>query len=263
MKKREEQTRKVIDLDVEKILEPLYLVRFGVEESEKIKELANSIDRHGLLEPIVVMPHLGRYVIIAGHRRFLAHKMLGKKKISCLVLNVTVEQSILMRWEENEIREDVSDYEKAIFLRELIQKTKLSQKELASRIGKSEAYVSQNLKVLNSFPCVVDAFKNNRITFSIARELANCPSENIAKELIIYCKDGNANAAQVRRWVQDAITQINSDLAQESPEEYTKEIIKYDDQFVCEACLEQRERNEMTLIRVCRKCAKIITNPDL
>lgn len=117
-------------------------------DKEKIEELAESIKNNGLLQPIIVKKSLTGYIIIAGERRFRAFEMLGKENIPAIIKDLSDEEMMVFSILENLQREDLSALEEANSYRQLMDSLKITQEELAKRIGKSRPYVANSVRLL-------------------------------------------------------------------------------------------------------------------
>ena len=259
-KKNNKLSDKIMDVDMEEILEPKDLIRSGLEDDEGIVELAASIKLVGLMEPVIVRKFHANYEMIAGQRRYLAHLYLKEKTIRAIIAKVTRQEALIMRWEENEIRADVTDYDRMRFIDEMQRKSGLSQKALAEKIGKSEGFISQNLYVYRGNKDVLGALENGRIKFSVARALNKAPTEKIGKEFLQYCLDGNANAEQEGRWIAEAVNRHNTSEMKDSVPEEAKDIREYDATFHCDVCSQQDQKISMVVMKCCRPCAQAMIN---
>ena len=125
------------------------------ERDSEILELAESIDRQGLLNPITVqMGKKGKYEVVAGHRRFEAVKRLGLPHIECNIVNDLNEQEIILaQIAENCQRKQMSACELVDVFEDLKKRFHLNQRAIATKFGKSEAWVTnqyQAVKLLAS-----------------------------------------------------------------------------------------------------------------
>lgn len=141
-------------------------------DSLQLEELALSIEREGLLQPILISPNKdsGGYVILAGHRRVEAHKLLHKDTIKAVVHNkVSHEQLAIIPIVENLQRDDMDPIENAIAFRRLLDENIFSnQIELAKKISVSKSWISRILSILklpNTLLSVIrkDKFKDINI----------------------------------------------------------------------------------------------------
>ena len=177
----------VNELDIEKITPNPYQPRREFDE-ESISELAESIKKHGLLQPIIVIKDKknDKYILVAGERRLRASKKLGKEKIKALIVDYTPEDLREYALIENIQREDLNPVEIAISLSELIKKHGYTHEELAKNLGKSRTYITNMLRVLNLPGEVVEKIKANKISLGHAKILAGLPKEKaveIAKKI--------------------------------------------------------------------------------
>lgn len=119
-----------------------------VFDIEKIKSLSESIEEHGLLQPIVLKKHSGLYEIIAGERRWRACKHLGLKKVPSIIKNVdnvTIAQLALI---ENLQREDLNPIEEAMAYHRLIDEYSITQEKMSKIAGKSRVYITNTMRLL-------------------------------------------------------------------------------------------------------------------
>ena len=121
-------------------------------DAEQLEELALSIEREGLLQPILVSPNEKNdgYIILAGHRRVEAHKLLHKETVKAVIHNkVSHEQLAIIPIVENLQRDDMDPIENAIAFRRLLdEKIFASQIELANKISVSKSWMSRILSIL-------------------------------------------------------------------------------------------------------------------
>ena len=113
-----------------------------------LKELADSIRLHGVIQPIVVTPIGKRFMIIAGERRFRASKLAGKTDIPAIIRNYTPQQIKEISLIENLQREDLSPIEAARAIKTLMTEFNMTQEVAADRIGKSRSAVANTLRLL-------------------------------------------------------------------------------------------------------------------
>lgn len=147
-------------------------------DQEALSELADSIKRHGLLQPIVVRPRVnGRYEIIAGERRWRAGRMAGLVRIPALIKEMDEQTSAEVALVENLQREDLNPYEEALGYSTLIDRFSLTQEEAAERVGKSRAAVANSLRLLKLPQKMLDALREGKITAGHARALLSADGD--------------------------------------------------------------------------------------
>jgi ParB family chromosome partitioning protein len=150
-------------------------------DQEALEELAQSIAQHGLLQPIVVRPHLGRYQLVAGERRFRAAKLAGKIAIPAVIMDLTDRQLAEIALVENLQREDLNPLEEANAYSQLLKEFNLTQEALATRIGKSRSAIANTLRLLNLAPPVQAMVAEGRISPGHARTLLSLGAEDQLK----------------------------------------------------------------------------------
>ena len=125
-------------------------------DEDALNELADSIKKHGLIMPIVVNRMAdGKYMIIAGERRYRASRIAGKTKIPVVVREYDDRQIKEISLIENLQREDLNPIEAATAMKQLMDEYHLTQEELAERIGKSRPAVTNTLRLLSLSPEVI------------------------------------------------------------------------------------------------------------
>lgn len=118
-------------------------------QQESLSELADSISQHGIIQPLTVTPDEdGKYMIIAGERRFRAAKLAGLKEVPVYVDNYTPREIKEIALIENLQREDLNSIEAGIAIRQLMEEYSLTQEQVSKRIGKSRSAVANMLRLL-------------------------------------------------------------------------------------------------------------------
>jgi len=136
-----------------------------------IAELAQSIKENGLIQPIVVRPYSGGYMLIAGERRFRAVKLLQETEIPCIIVQAGDSESDNLSLIENIQRLDLSPMEEALAYQSLLENQKITQEQLAQKIGKSQSSIANKLRLLQLIPEVKEAISNMQITERHGRSL--------------------------------------------------------------------------------------------
>ena len=140
-------------------------------DEDKLEELASSIKRYGVIQPIIVMPKDGYYQIVAGERRWRAAKKAGLTEMPCLVRTKTEQENREIALIENSQRENLNPIEKARGLRRLLDDYGLSQQQLADKLGMSRSGLTNNVRILNLDPRVIDLVLEHNFSERQCREL--------------------------------------------------------------------------------------------
>ena len=118
-------------------------------DSEKLEELAQSVQTYGIVQPIIVQANGSRYTIIAGERRYRAARLAGLKEVPVIVKEYSQTELMEVSLVENLQREDLNPIEEAQAMRMLMDEHDLTQDELSSRLGKSRSAVANTLRLLS------------------------------------------------------------------------------------------------------------------
>jgi ParB family chromosome partitioning protein len=200
----------VAQIPVELIDKNPYQTRYVFDE-EMLQELAASIKEHGVVQPIVVRPaeEEGRYILVLGERRLRASKMAGKETIPAMVRRVSPQQAAEMTVLENMVREDLNPIEQAEAFRVLSLEFKLTQAQIADRIGVSRETVSNYMRLLRLPQKVMEYMLSERLSFSDAREILRLENDDyieaVAEEVV----------AHKLKWdqIEDRVMRINGSFA--------------------------------------------------
>ena len=148
----------------------------------KIKELADSIEKHGLLQPILVRPRNGVYQIVHGERRYRAHKKLGAKTIRAIVKKLSDEQVADIRLVENIERDNLSDIELAWEFDRRVKDGQIHE-QIAKVVGKSRAFVTQRLALLKLPKKEQERMLKGELSFTNARLLLSISDPSIRERV--------------------------------------------------------------------------------
>lgn len=144
-------------------------------DGSALNDLADSIKKHGVIQPIVVSKTDAGYMIIAGERRYRASKIAGLETIPTIIRNYEDRQIKEIALIENLQREDLNPIEAATAMKLLMDEFRLTQEELAERIGKSRSVVANTIRLLNLSPTVKEYVMDNKLTAGHGRALVTLP----------------------------------------------------------------------------------------
>ncbi len=140
-------------------------------DEEALEELAESIKRYGLIQPIIVTKKDGYYQIVAGERRWRASKKAGMSTIQAIVREDDEKKNKEIALIENIQREDLNAVEKALGMKVLMEDYNLTQVQLAEIVGKGRSTVANTLRILNLDPRVLELAKQGKLTEGHCRAL--------------------------------------------------------------------------------------------
>ena len=119
-----------------------------VFDEEKLLELADSIKKHGIIQPLVLRKTKTGYSLVAGERRWRAARLADLKEVPCIIKKLTDEENMLLAIIENMQREDLDPIEEAEGLDKMAHTYGLTQEQIAKSISKSRPYVTNSLRLL-------------------------------------------------------------------------------------------------------------------
>lgn len=161
-----------------------------VFDETALKELADSIAKHGVIMPIIVNKSGDRYMIIAGERRFRASKLAGLKTVPVIVKTYNERQIKEISLIENLQREDLNPIEAATAMRSLMNDYGMTQEDLADRIGKSRPAIANTLRLLTLSPEVIKMVANGSLSAGHARAIISVPNYDQLKFAESVVKEG-------------------------------------------------------------------------
>ena len=172
-------------------------------DKEALQELAESIRQHGVIQPIVVNNNNGRYMIIAGERRFRASKLAGLKKIPAIVKNYTPRQIKEVALIENLQREDLNSLEAARAIKSLMEEHSMNQEEVADRIGKSRSAIANTLRLLSLQPEVQALVEKGKLSAGHARALVVVSKPEDQLKLAKMATDDKKSVRELEKLVRE------------------------------------------------------------
>lgn len=173
----EEERKNAEEMELDKISANPNQPRKKFDE-QGLKDLSDSIRQHGVIMPIVVNDNKdGTYMIIAGERRFRASKLAGLKTIPVVIRNYSDREISEISLIENLQREDLNPIEAATAMKQLMTEHKLTQDELAERLGKSRPAIANTLRLLNLCPEVTALVSEGKLSAGHARTIVALPAD--------------------------------------------------------------------------------------
>ena len=142
-----------------------------VFDEASLQELANSIIQYGIMQPLVVSPHGGSYIIIAGERRWREAQLAKLKTVPAVVRTIKQLERLELALVENVQRVDLSPLEQAVSIARLHEQFNLSYGTIAKRLGKAETTLSNVVRLLQLPPKARDALAERVITEGHARQI--------------------------------------------------------------------------------------------
>jgi len=152
-------------------------------DDESIAELADSISKFGLLNPILVRPHGEGYQIIAGERRWRASRLAGLERVQVCVRSSSETESLEMALIENLQRRDLNAVEEARGYRKLLTVSTMTQAELADKVSKSRSTITNALRLLDLPDDVQELVYDGKMSAGHARAVLSVPDDEVRSKL--------------------------------------------------------------------------------
>ena len=172
--------KEVIELYLDDIIPNRFQPR-EVFNEDALKELSESIRRHGVIQPIIVRKLGDKYEIIAGERRYKASVLAGLTKIPAIIRNLDDKEASKVALLENLQRKDLTPIEEARTYKKILELDSMTQEELGATMGKSQSAIANKMRLLTLPDEVQDALLHDKISERHARSLLNLstPQEQI------------------------------------------------------------------------------------
>ena len=172
-------------------------------DEEKLEELAASIERHGVIQPIVLR-RLGKgYEIVAGERRWRAARIAGLKEVPSVVKELTDEENMLLAIIENMQREDLNPIEEAEGLKKMIETYGLTQEQVSYSVGKSRPYITNSLRLLKLPGRVQELTAEGKISTGHARALASVKRQQKQVDLVVRAAREGLSVRQIEKLAKE------------------------------------------------------------
>ena len=191
---------KIVEIALDEIKKNPYQPRTYFNE-EKLNELKESIEKNGLLQPIIVKKAVKGYYIIAGERRYRAFELLGRKEIPAIIKEMTDEEMMVFAVLENLQREDLSALEESESYKNLMDKMSLTQEELAKKLGKSRPYIANSLRLLKLPTEIKNKLEQGVISTAHARTLLSLKTKKAMEEVCVLVVERKMSVRELEEYV--------------------------------------------------------------
>lgn len=199
-------------------------------DDEAIDELAQSIQEHGIIQPIVVRKKGSKYEIVVGERRFRAAKLANLDEIPAIVKEMTEEQMMEVAILENLQREDLTPIEEAEAYQSLIEKLNFTQEDLAKRLGKSRPHITNHIRLLQLPEEVRQMMNDGAISMGHGRTLLGLKNKRRIPEVANKVIKHGLNVRQLENLIKEynenvprETTKTRKDIFVESKETQLRE----------------------------------------
>ena len=183
-------------------------------DEESIEELASSIKEYGVIQPIIVTKQKDYYQIVAGERRWRASKKAGLSEIPAIVREYDKQKNSEIALIENIQREDLNPIEKAMAIRELLDKYDLTQQKLADKLGISRSGLANTVRILNLSPKVIDLVKEGKLTEGHCKALLAVEDAEKQYQAAIHMIESGDSVREAEKQVRIKKKKVSNDRYQ-------------------------------------------------
>ena len=251
---------KIAEVNLSLIDEPKVIDRMEIS-SEAITELAMSISEIGLLQPILLRKDGDRYEVIAGHRRFLAHKLLGLKVIKAVIRVMDDQEAALARATENLGRVDLTPVEEASVYFNLVNIHGLTCEQVGKKFGKSGGLIKRRMDLLKMPPQLQKALQYKKISIGVAEELWPITDTATLDYYLSFALDGGCTVAVARQWCKDwrdSVRRQTNDVV--GGGEVVSPFEPRPCYLPCDLCHGPVELGKDVMLRICPECHNNMLN---
>jgi ParB family chromosome partitioning protein len=168
-------------------------------DQEKIGELAESIRRNGIIQPVVVARRGEKYELIVGERRLRAAKIAGLREIPVYIKDFSEHKALEIALIENIQREDLNPIEEASAYKMILDRDRITQEELSDRIGKSRSYIANMIRLLDLPERIQEHVSRGTISVGQAKAILSLPDYDAMDKLVARIQEEKLSVRDVEQ----------------------------------------------------------------
>ncbi len=216
----------VYDIDLRNIIPNPNQPRSLFKE-EALNELAKSIEKHGVIQPIILRPNNdGTYMLIAGERRVRASKIAEKSTIPAIVRDYNAINSAELSILENLQREDLTAVEEGIAYKTITSKLSISHAKLAEQLGKSRSHVTNMIGLVNLPNYIIDALNEGKLSMGHARVLSKIKNKKMLDSIFSQLVKNKWNVRKLEDVVRSLKLESSRSETDNNHSKYLQKIFK-------------------------------------
>ncbi len=175
-----------------------------------LRELAASIRRHGILQPLTVRRRGDVWELVAGERRLRAARLAGLETVPCIEAVVDERESALLALVENLQRQDLHYFEEAAAIADYLKRSGSTQEEAAAQLGRSPSAVANKLRLLRLSPACRELLLSNGLTERHARVLLRLEDDEERLNAARHMADRHMNVAQAEQYIERRLEELQT-----------------------------------------------------
>lgn len=217
-----DQEDQVQNINVSELRPNPYQPRKTFDE-EAIKELSESIQEHGILQPLIVRRSIKGFEIVVGERRFRAAQEAKLKTIPAVVKELTEDQMMEIALIENIQREDLNPLEEARAYQKLMEHLQVTQEELSKKLGKSRPYIANHVRLLQLPQIVQQYLSDGRLSMGHARALLSLKDKNKLTPLLQKIIKEKMSVRQLEEWIKRSNENVSRETSKKTLSPFLKD----------------------------------------
>lgn len=195
-------------------------------QEEAIHELKESILEYGIVQPIIVRKSIKGYEIVAGERRFRAAKEANLETVPAVIRGLTDQQMMELALLENLQREDLTPMEEASAYQMLMDELKITQDQLAKRLGKSRPHIANHIRLLSLPEDIQQLISNGTLSMGHGRTLLGLKDKTKIQNVVKQIEKDGLNVRQLEQLIQ----RINQNVSRETKQDKKEKNIFFQEQ---------------------------------
>jgi ParB/RepB/Spo0J family partition protein len=241
-------------IGINELREPAQVARATIDE-QGLDELAESIRRVGVINPLTVKEVDGGYEVVAGHRRLLAARRAGMVALPCLVRSARDADPTAIKLHENLYWQELTPVEEAAFFAELLPTCGNDTDQLAALVKQTRSYVEGRLNLLNGDPEVLAAVAARRISLGVGEELNKIAREKDRRYYLGWAIETGATRSTVRQWRAISAAQVDVPTSAVEPAPGPASVLPPGrDIFLCFLCGDKEPVTDLEFHHIHRSC---------
>jgi len=248
----------VVQVPILKLVTGPHKLRLELD-SDALDELAASIRRIGIIVPLLVSPEGDSFVVIAGHRRLMAARMVGLQALPCCVREDSQAVGAEVSIAENLFRTDLTPIEQAAAIKDILDEKIMDVLEIAHVVHRSVHWVTAQLDMLSWPADVLEVIHNGKLSVSAGSNLALVNDESYRVFLVRNAVEQGATARTTAAWLQAWRAQMPPEAALEQPPVAGPQLVQPAlPQAPCVCCSQMFRTDALAMVLICTACLNAV-----
>ncbi len=193
---------------------------------KELESIVQSIEDHGILQPINLKKNAEGYDLLAGEKRLMAAIMAGYEKIPAIVVDISEEEALILALLERLDNKEIHFFQEAEIYRQLIEDCGLTQEDLAKKLGKSQSTIANKIRLLNLGEEERNFIRESRLSERHARALLRLPEDVLRRELLLRIDEYRLSVKKTEHIIDTMLKDIDLKSRNFKPEDMQKAVNK-------------------------------------